>query len=191
MAPVCGFREGENRYPRHLLPVFRRKAIASAIRLGSCESQRFFRGQVYIANSEARRLRRRLRLTPAAAFLASAAVSVAAGCSLGGGDDNSGASVQQTVVYGTAREFRDHYEPAFGTLADRTDPVIGNHEYHAREDGYYPYWEEKRGWTPDQALHRSYVDRASGWQVKYRPIGDHTLSPFSGATRPFGRHSRV
>jgi hypothetical protein len=149
----------------------------------------------------ARRVRRRFRLAPAAAFLASAAVSVAAGCSLGGGDDNSGASSQRTVVYavgdaaggdpdsrklaefikgrpvdrffylgdvyetGTARAFRDHYEPVFGALADRTDPVIGNHEYDAREEGYYPYWEEKRGWTPDQALHRSYVDRASGWQV--------------------------
>jgi hypothetical protein len=66
---------------------------------------------------------------------------------------------------GTAREFRDYYEPVFGALADRTDPVIGNHEYAARREGYYPYWRKKRGWTPEHSLHRSYVDRASGWQV--------------------------
>lgn len=66
---------------------------------------------------------------------------------------------------GTLAEFRDHYEPLYGALGDRTDPVIGNHEYPNREEGYYPYWGEKRGWTREQAKHRAYIDSASGWQV--------------------------
>ncbi len=30
---------------------------------------------------------------------------------------------------GTAEEFERNYDPLYGDLADRTDPVIGNHEY--------------------------------------------------------------
>ncbi len=41
---------------------------------------------------------------------------------------------------------------------------MGNHEYPNRTTDYYPYWRGKRGWTEEQAKHRSYVD-ASGWQV--------------------------
>ena len=66
---------------------------------------------------------------------------------------------------GTAAEFERNYDPLYGELADRTDPVIGNHEYLNREDGYYPYWQDKRGWTERQAKHRSYIDSESGWQV--------------------------
>ena len=66
---------------------------------------------------------------------------------------------------GTATEFTENYEPLFGSLAGQTDPVAGNHEYANRYEGYYPYWETKRGWSTDQALHRSYVDGPSGWQV--------------------------
>jgi hypothetical protein len=65
---------------------------------------------------------------------------------------------------GTAEEFASHYEPAYGALADKTDPVIGNHEYPSRSSGYYPYWQQKRGWTSEQAKHRSYVT-PEGWQV--------------------------
>jgi len=66
---------------------------------------------------------------------------------------------------GTAEEFKQNYDPLYGDLADRTDPVIGNHEYANDHEGYYPYWEGKRGWTEAQAKHRSYVDSESGWQV--------------------------
>ena len=66
---------------------------------------------------------------------------------------------------GTRSEFRRHYEPMFGALANRTEPTIGNHEYLLRERGYYPYWAEKRGWSREQAKHRAFVDQASGWQI--------------------------
>ena len=66
---------------------------------------------------------------------------------------------------GTAVEFSENYEPLYGPLAAITDPVIGNHEYGNRGTGYYPYWQNKRGWTQEQAKHRSYVDAASGWQI--------------------------
>jgi Calcineurin-like phosphoesterase len=67
--------------------------------------------------------------------------------------------------HGTADEFEQHYDPLYGGLVDRTDPVIGNHEARNLETGYYPYWRAKRNWTEEQAKHRSYVDRDSGWQV--------------------------
>jgi hypothetical protein len=66
---------------------------------------------------------------------------------------------------GTASEFQTKYEPLYGALGAKTDPVIGNHEYGNRATGYYPYWMSKRGWTQEQAKHRSYVDAESGWQV--------------------------
>jgi len=66
---------------------------------------------------------------------------------------------------GTASEFASNYEPLYGALASRTDPVIGNHEYGNRGTGYYPYWMSKRGWTQEEAKHRSYVDADSGWQI--------------------------
>lgn len=65
---------------------------------------------------------------------------------------------------GTAQEYVTNYDPAYGALADRTDPVIGNHEYPNRGSGYYPYWEQKRGWDSDRAKHRAYVT-PEGWQV--------------------------
>jgi hypothetical protein len=65
---------------------------------------------------------------------------------------------------GTAAEFANNYDPLYGALAARTDPVLGNHESGNRNSGYYPYWQGKRGWTQEQAKHRSYVD-PSGWQV--------------------------
>jgi Calcineurin-like phosphoesterase len=66
---------------------------------------------------------------------------------------------------GTAAEFTSNYEPAYGPLASITDPAIGNHEYANRSTGYYAYWMSKRGWTPEQAKHRSYIDPVSGWQI--------------------------
>jgi hypothetical protein len=66
---------------------------------------------------------------------------------------------------GSAAEFERNSDPLYGELVDRTDPVIGNHEYPNVENGYYPYWQGKRGWTEAQAKHRSYIDSDSGWQV--------------------------
>ena len=66
---------------------------------------------------------------------------------------------------GTATEFANSYEPLYGSMAGITDPVIGNHEAGNRATGYYPYWQGKRGWSAEQAKHRSYVDAASGWQI--------------------------
>jgi hypothetical protein len=65
---------------------------------------------------------------------------------------------------GTATEFANNYEPLYGALATRTDPVLGNHESANRNTGYYPYWQGKRGWNQEQAKHRSYIDH-TGWQV--------------------------
>jgi hypothetical protein len=65
---------------------------------------------------------------------------------------------------GTADEFARNYDAAYGAMAHKTDPVIGNHEYANRSSGYYPYWQRKRGWTSQQAKHRSYVT-PEGWQV--------------------------
>ena len=45
----------------------------------------------------------------------------------------------------------------------RTDPVIGNHEFKRRFEGYFPYW-KARAVGRERALHRSYVDD-SGWQI--------------------------
>jgi hypothetical protein len=66
---------------------------------------------------------------------------------------------------GTAAEFERNYDPLYGDLAGRTDAVVGNHEYLNRANGYYPYWQGKRGWTEKRAKHRSYIDSESGWQV--------------------------
>ncbi|MDX6707751.1 MAG: large repetitive protein [Solirubrobacteraceae bacterium] len=66
---------------------------------------------------------------------------------------------------GTGADFANSYDPLYGAMAAKTDPVIGNHEFRKRSTGYYPYWIGKRGWTQAEAEHRSYVDTTSGWQV--------------------------
>lgn len=62
---------------------------------------------------------------------------------------------------GTEAEFNGNYAPAFGPLAPRTAPTIGNHEYGNRASGYLPYWERVRGRRPPSW----YAISASGWQV--------------------------
>jgi len=49
---------------------------------------------------------------------------------------------------GTRREFDRRYDPLYGGLASRTTPVMGNHEYGKREEGFVPYWREKVGRAP-------------------------------------------
>jgi hypothetical protein len=66
--------------------------------------------------------------------------------------------------HGDAAEFRRNYDPSYGRLARRSDPVIGNHEFERRFEGYFPYWKRARGLNRERARHRAYVDD-SGWQV--------------------------
>jgi Calcineurin-like phosphoesterase len=44
---------------------------------------------------------------------------------------------------GTARDFARNYDPVYGRLADITWPTAGNHEWWARETGYFPYWRRR------------------------------------------------
>jgi len=47
---------------------------------------------------------------------------------------------------GTAREFRDCYDPTWGRYKARTRPAPGNHEYGTRDAaGYYGYWGARAG----------------------------------------------
>jgi Calcineurin-like phosphoesterase len=72
---------------------------------------------------------------------------------------------------GTAREFRLHYEPLYGSLADVTDPTPGNHEWENRFSGYLPYWHRKKGrrqppWSSTAI---------AGWQIlSLNSMADHT-----------------
>jgi hypothetical protein len=71
---------------------------------------------------------------------------------------------------GTAREFRLHYDPLYGSLASVTDPTPGNHEWENRFSGYYPYWRAKKGrrqppWTSTTI---------AGWEiVSLNSFADH------------------
>jgi hypothetical protein len=72
---------------------------------------------------------------------------------------------------GTAREFRLHYDPLYGSLADVTDPTPGNHEWENRFSGYLPYWHRKKG-------HRQppwSSTAIAGWQIlSLNSMADHT-----------------
>jgi hypothetical protein len=62
---------------------------------------------------------------------------------------------------GTLGEFRRWYEPLYGSVADRTAPIAGNHEYPSRRRGYVPYWRSKLGRAPRPW----YAIRVGGWEV--------------------------
>jgi acid phosphatase type 7 len=62
---------------------------------------------------------------------------------------------------GTADEFRRWYHPRFGSIARRTQPTIGNHEWDNRFSGYYKYWAGRKGrrqppWSKT---------RVAGWEI--------------------------
>jgi len=62
---------------------------------------------------------------------------------------------------GTLAEFRRWYHPRFGRVAHITLPTIGNHEWHNRFKGYYPYWAGRKG-------HRQppwSKIRIAGWEI--------------------------
>jgi acid phosphatase type 7 len=47
---------------------------------------------------------------------------------------------------GTAKEFAECYDPTWGQVKFRTNPVPGNHEYHTEEaEGYFDYFGEAVG----------------------------------------------
>jgi hypothetical protein len=47
---------------------------------------------------------------------------------------------------GSAEEFKDCYDPAWGRFKDRTKPALGNHEYvDPTASGYFQYWGAKAG----------------------------------------------
>jgi hypothetical protein len=90
----------------------------------------------------------------AAAAQASAAVWAVgdgAGAEAGAEDDQLGAFIAarpiERFLYlgdvyetGTAAEFRDYYNTAFGRFKAITAPTPGNHEWRKRAQGYDPYW---------------------------------------------------
>jgi hypothetical protein len=60
---------------------------------------------------------------------------------------------------GTAEDFARNYDTVYGRLAEITWPTPGNHEWWAREDGYFPYWRRHgraRPW---------YRFRLGGWEL--------------------------
>jgi 3',5'-cyclic AMP phosphodiesterase CpdA len=62
---------------------------------------------------------------------------------------------------GTAREFRTRYDPLYGSLARRTLPTPGNHEWGNRDVGYRPYWRARLGRPVPDWQQR----RIGGWEV--------------------------
>jgi hypothetical protein len=62
---------------------------------------------------------------------------------------------------GTAQEFSSHYDPLFGSLAGRTMPTPGNHEWPNRATGYFPYWAQKKGHRQPPWTKRT----IAGWQI--------------------------
>jgi len=62
---------------------------------------------------------------------------------------------------GTAEEYARNYEPSYGRLAAITAPVLGNHEWGRRREGYGPYWAAVHGGPPP----RFYSFSVAGWQI--------------------------
>jgi PKD repeat protein len=64
---------------------------------------------------------------------------------------------------GTTQEFADCYDPAWGSLKDRTRPVVGNHDYNTTDAApYYTYFGAAAG-DPDEGWY-SY-DIGTDWHV--------------------------
>lgn len=78
---------------------------------------------------------------------------------------------------GTRWEFEHHYHPAFGALARRTLPTMGNHEWPLRNEGYRPYWERITG----RRMPDTYGVRVGGWELL--SLNSETASPDSPQVR--------
>jgi acid phosphatase type 7 len=62
---------------------------------------------------------------------------------------------------GTAADFARNYDPVYGRLAAITWPTPGNHEWWARETGYFPYWRRRH----PGAARPWYRFSLGGWEV--------------------------
>jgi hypothetical protein len=62
---------------------------------------------------------------------------------------------------GTPADFRVNFAPAFGSLAHRTAPTPGNHDWPNRRAGYLSYWQKPRN-RPTPAF---YSFKAGGWEL--------------------------
>jgi hypothetical protein len=89
--------------------------------------------------------------------------------------------------HGSAREFRDNYDANYGRMARRSDPVLGNHEFERRFEGYFPYWKRARGLNRERARHRAYVDD-SGWQVIAYSSESDPFAEAAWVNRKIARH---
>ena len=62
---------------------------------------------------------------------------------------------------GTAEEYERNYAPVFGSLAPRTIPTPGNHEWPNRAEGYDAYWSRVFG----RSQPPWFSMRLGGWQI--------------------------
>ena len=62
---------------------------------------------------------------------------------------------------GSAKDYATRYAPVYGSLAARTAPTPGNHEWPQRSDGYDPYWRRILGGPPPAY----YAFAQAGWQI--------------------------
>lgn len=62
---------------------------------------------------------------------------------------------------GTASDFRDRFATVYGSLARRTAPTPGNHDWPNHDLGYDPYWRSVTG----AATPPWYAFRIGGWEV--------------------------
>jgi acid phosphatase type 7 len=60
---------------------------------------------------------------------------------------------------GTAEDYSRNYRPVYGRLDPITWPTPGNHEWWAREQGYFPYW------RPHGRAKPWYRFSVGGWEV--------------------------
>jgi len=61
---------------------------------------------------------------------------------------------------GTREEFERNYDAVFGSLAKKTSPTPGNHEWPLHTEGYEPYWRQAKG--RPQPDHYSF--ELNGWK---------------------------
>jgi hypothetical protein len=61
---------------------------------------------------------------------------------------------------GTAEQYVADYDAVYGSLAARTLPTPGNHEWPNRDQGYLPYWRKARG-----SIAPWYATRIGGWEL--------------------------
>jgi acid phosphatase type 7 len=60
---------------------------------------------------------------------------------------------------GTAEDYQRNWRPVYGPLDPITWPTPGNHEWWAREQGYYPYWRPHGKAKPWQRF------SVAGWEI--------------------------